>query len=141
MAIHRIFALAMTSLLLSACSSYSKQEVNQQLSEFNDLDLPQLIALLGVPSRQYEHDGKTYVEWKKQDGNDSDSSISIGSGTGGRGWFGAIGMTFPINGEDAICIFRGTTDNDRQTVRDLKWQGNTNYCGEILAELNPKKKQ
>ncbi len=140
MAIHRIFALSLALLLLSACSSYSKQDVNQQLSAFNELDLPQLIALLGVPSRQYELDGTIYVEWKKQDGNDSNSSISIGSGTGGRGWFGAIGMTFPIDGEDAICIFRAATDNERQTVSDLKWQGNTNYCGEILAELNPKNK-
>ncbi|WP_144391420.1 hypothetical protein [Pleionea sediminis] len=133
----KIVTIIIALHLISSCATYSNEEVDQQLNHFNGLNLTQLIAVLGVPTRQYELDGATYVEWKKQDHSSSQSSVSIGSSTGGRGWFGGIGITLPIETEDDICIFQATTNVERSEVKDLQWKGNSNYCGEILAELNP----
>ncbi len=125
--------------LITSCATYSPKEVDQQLSQFNGLTLQQLIALWGVPNRQFEANGKQYVEWQKQEDDGSQSRVSIGSGTGGRGSFFGIGVSIPLSSEPDICQLRATTDSEKSTVLDLHWQGDKNYCGEFLKQTaNPK---
>ncbi len=124
---------------LTACATYSKQDVDQQLSQFNGLTLQQLIALWGVPNRQFEANGQQFVEWNKQEDDGSQSRVSIGSGTGGRGSFFGIGVSFPLSSEPDTCQLRATTDSEKHNVLNLQWQGDKNYCGEFLKQTaNPK---
>lgn len=126
--------------LFTSCATYSKKEVDQQLSLFNGLTLQQLIALWGVPNRQFEANGQQFVEWQKQEDDSTQSRMSIGSGTGGRGSFFGIGVSFPLSSEPDTCQLRATTDSEKSRILNLQWQGDRNYCGEFLKQTaNPKK--
>jgi hypothetical protein len=120
--------------LLTGCATYSRQQVDAQLAKFNGLTLQQLIALWGVPNRQFEASGQQFVEWIKQDADQSRSSISIGSGTGGRNSFFGIGVSIPIESEPDMCQLRATIDAQKTQVLSLSWQGDKNYCGEFLNQ-------
>ncbi len=126
---------------LSACAHYSKQEVDTAMEHFRPFTLQQLIAAWGVPSKQFEMDDRYYVEWHNEE-QASQSSISVGSASGGRNWFGGIGMTFPIESENDVCIRQAQVDKTRTQVLELKWNGNSDFCGELLvkATLNSSSK-
>lgn len=135
MKFHRFFLLSGLLTLLTACTSYTKTEVDQHLSQLNQLSLKQMINLLGVPSKQYELDEQLYVEWHKVNDSNNDTRVSIGSSTGGRNWFGGLGFSFPLNSEEEVCIIRATTNDNKDNISNLDWRGNKDYCGELLSEI------
>jgi hypothetical protein len=120
--------------LLAACATYSKQQVDSQLAEFKGLTLQQLIALWGVPNRQFAANGQQFVEWVKQESSNARSSVSIGSGTGGRNSFFGIGVSIPIESEPDTCQLTATTDETKSQVLHLQWQGDQNFCGTFLQQ-------
>ena len=141
MKFHRFFLFSGLFTLLMACTSFTKTEVDQQLSQLNQLSLKQMINLLGVPSKQYELDEQLYVEWHKVNASNNDTRVSIGSSTGGRNWFGGLGFSFPFNSEEEVCIIRATTDDNKESISNLDWRGNKDYCGELLTEIAPENKE
>jgi len=119
---HRFFLFSGLFTLLMACTSFTKTEVDQQLSQLNQLSLKQMINLLGVPSKQYELDEQLYVEWHKVNASNS-------------------GFSFPLNSEEEVCIIRATTDDNKESISNLDWRGNKDYCGELLSEIAPENKE
>ena len=130
------YSLRLTLILgfLSAqigCATYSKQQVDQTLEQFKGLSLQQLIAAWGVPNKQVEVNGQYFVEWIAEEDSGS-SSISLGTGGGGRHSFFGLGLTLPIEHENDICVRQAKLDEKQQIVIQLKWRGDADFCGELL---------
>ncbi|NVJ61780.1 MAG: hypothetical protein HWE27_15400 [Gammaproteobacteria bacterium] len=120
---------------LANCASYSPAQVQQQLALWNNTSLETLIGVFGVPAKQYVLESNRYVEWIKTEQDSGSSSISIGTGTGGRGWFSSLGVSLPIESTPDTCVIRATTTENENQVTKLDWQGDKNFCGEWLTEL------
>ena len=138
MTIYSARALAVLYVItaLTACASYTPAQVQAQLERWNKTSLENLIGVFGVPAKQYSLDGKRYIEWVKTEQNSSSSRISIGTGTGGRGWFSSLGLSLPLESTPDACAIRATTLEDNNQIIKLDWQGDKDFCGEWLSQLN-----
>ncbi|WMS88603.1 hypothetical protein [Pleionea litopenaei] len=127
-------AVIVATLVLSACTHYTVAEVDAQLDQLKGLSQDQLIAILGVPNKQIKTEQKRHLEWLLTEVNSSSSRVSVGTGSGGRGWFGALGVSFPISSEPDTCLIRATFPLDTDTLETIDWEGDQNYCGAQLRQ-------
>ena len=126
--------LLVSAQLVTSCATYNKQQVDQVVAQYQGADLKQLIAIWGVPSKQLELNGQYIVEWitKEESGH---STLTLGTSTSGRHSLFGIGVTLPLDQASDVCIRRATTDQNRQSVTQIEWQGDADFCGELLYSL------
>ncbi|MCO7225509.1 hypothetical protein [Pleionea sp. CnH1-48] len=122
-------------VVLTGCASFSPQEVDQRLAEYKTFEFAKLLQLWGVPTKQYELDNRFYVEWHNID-NQHTTSFSLGTSTSGRGWFGGLGVTLPINSSEDTCVRRAILNQNKKQVLDLQWEGDSDLCGELIKPLS-----
>ncbi len=123
-------------ILLASCTTFTPQQVDNFLLDYQGYPLDQLITVFGVPTKQVEIDGKYVFEWLKQE-EESNSRISIGTGGSSGRMAAGLGLSFPFGGTPDQCILTARS-SDKKVVDSLSWSGDSDYCGKFLAPSDPK---
>jgi len=128
-----IFLLFFT---LTACSSIQLQEVDDRLQAWKQNDITQIIKYWGIPTKQHEINGKFYAEWLNKESGDSNTAVSIGTGTRSRHTSIGLGLTlFEFGGTDDVCS-RTVTYSEDGSIIEISWKGTKDFCYEITPDLN-----
>jgi len=121
---------------LTACSSVPLQQVDDRLQAWKQSDITQIIKYWGIPTKKHEINGKFYAEWLNKESGDSNTAVSIGTGTRSGHTSIGLGLTlFEFGGTDDVCSRTVTYSKDGSII-EISWKGTKNFCYEITPDLN-----
>jgi hypothetical protein len=126
--------LVMIIFSLTSCTSIPIEQVNQRIKAWETSSLKEIIKYWGVPTKTSKVNEINYAEWVNTMKQQSNSSISIGSGT--RIGDGAVGIgvnLFELGSSKDQCS-RVVSYTQNGKILGISWQGTQDFCYELTPD-------
>jgi hypothetical protein len=123
-------------LLLSGCASMPAPQVDSRILVWKNVKIDELVKYWGLPNRQSKIGESHVAEWINQKSSDSNTAISVGTGSYGSNSSIGLGLTlFNIGGGDEVCQ-RQVTYSIKGDILNIIWSGDTDFCFELTPDKN-----
>jgi len=121
-------------LILSGCASMPAPQVDSRILVWKSVKIDELVKYWGLPNRQSKIGESHVAEWINQKSSNSNTAISLGTGSYGRNSSIGLGLTlFNLGGGDDVCQ-RQVTYNIKGDILNIIWSGDTDFCFELTPD-------
>ncbi len=128
--------LVSIAFLITGCASMPAPQVDSRIKAWQGVKIDELVKFWGLPTRQSKI-GETHVaEWIHEKRSNSNTAVSVGTGSYGRHSSIGLGLTlFNLGGGEEVCQRQVsyTTDGD---IQSIIWSGDTDFCFELTPDRN-----
>ncbi len=109
-------------------------QVDSRILVWQSVKIEELVKYWGLPTRQSKI-GETHVaEWINQKSSNSNTAISVGTGSYGSHSSIGLGLTlFNIGGGDEVCQ-RQVSYTVAGDITRIIWSGDTDFCFELTPD-------